>query len=283
MRTWIGITAGISAIGVSLVFASTLKADKMSEIKVDVGRNIVDIARQSGVSKFSTRNIVGLIRYSINDLPNDLPVRFIKPGYDASFTSIFALSLYADEEFNNNLAVNTVALQFSTSEIRNHKEGQLFVESIISKFGNKKWKRHIPELCPAITGRSNFIHPNGSISDWEGCPLDPDYHINEGDWRELAIAGHGYEWIGDGTVATLTVNSSEDSRGVTYILFLEYEIKLIRQKYRDKNLAYQLSKGDAAGWNSTSKHHATLKSLRKKMEDAEREAVKRGDKIIPRS
>ncbi len=85
-------------------FATLLFSESNSHYKsinIDLGRNIAATARDSGGAKFAMRNVAGLVSYSVNNLPADLPVRFI------------------------------VALHFSTDQVTDHTSGQAFVASLI--------------------------------------------------------------------------------------------------------------------------------------------------------
>jgi len=272
----------VVALVTILIGYRSLKASDMLEIKVDIGRNIVETAKNSGAPKFSTRNIAGLVSYSIDSLPANIPVTFIKPQFQGSFAPIFALTMYADHENNNDLAVTDIVLQFSTDSLKDHSSGQAFVDTLNAQFRVKKWKRHIPALCPAVTGRSNYIEADGTIGIIEACPLDPSHKMNSAEWRELAIGGLSYEWVGDGIIAYLLVRAPEDSRGITYDVSLEYSDQSIKSKRDEKNWAEKRAEGDKLGWNSTSKYKAGIIELENKTKVLEANAVKRGDLLVPR-
>jgi hypothetical protein len=264
------------------ILCKTLAADNSSAVRFDLGRNILETASDSGVPKFSTRNIAGLVSYSVDSLPSNLPVVYTRPGFETSLTSIFALTLYSDEENHNNLAVTDAVLQFSTDALRDHAAGQLFVDSLNAKFAARKWSRHIPELCPAVTGRSSFLRPDGTVGVFEGCPLDPKFRVYPEEWRSLATLGLSYEWIGDGVIASIKVNSSEGVRGITYYISIDFENEKIRTKHRAKTLARDLSNGDKQGWNSSKKYAADMVVLREEIQTIELSAVKRGDQVVSR-
>lgn len=265
-----------------LIGYRSLGAKNMLEIKVDIGNNIVETAKKSGIPAFSTRNIAGLVSYSVDSIPENIPVTFIRPGLSASFAPIFALTMYADHENNNNLAVSDVVLQFSTDAVKDHDLGHAFVEAVNAKFSHAKRKRHISPLCPAVTGRSAYIETDGSVKIIGACPLDPAYKVAATEWRLLAKAGITYEWIADGVIATLRVDASEDSRGITYTVFLEYADVAIKAKHDEKNLAEKLADGDRQGWNSSASYNADIIHLKEKVKVLEANAVKRGDSLVPR-
>jgi len=270
------------AVASILIVYGNLRASNMLEIKVDIGENIVETAKKSGVPKFSTRNIAGLVSYSVNSLPADIPVSYKRPGFEGSFAPLFALTMYADHDNKNNLAVTDLVLQFSTDLLTDHQSGQAFIERIIAQFGAKKWLRKISEFCPAVTGRSNFIEIDGTINSIEACPLDPAYKIAPAEWRTLAKSGLSYEWIGDGVIASLLVDASEDSRGITYKISLEYMDQEIKSRHDEKNHAEKLAEGDKKGWNSTSEYNAGIIELKEEIKLLEANAIKRGDSLVPR-
>jgi len=264
-----------------LIAYGNLRASDMLEIKVDIGNNIIETAKASNVPKFSTRNIAGLVSYSVDSLPKDIPVTYTRPGFEGSFGPLFALTMYADHENNNNLAVTDLVLQFSTDLITDHKSGQAFIEQIAAKFHAKKWQRHISPWCPAVTGRSTFMEIDGAIGSIGACPLDSAYKITPEEWRILAMEGLLYKWVGDGVIASLLVRAPEDSRGITYDISLEYEDQNTRLKLDEKNLAEKLAEGDKKGWNSTSKYKAGIIKREEKIKVLEANAVKRGDSLVP--
>lgn len=198
----LSVTVVVLAAGI--LFA---KGEDMEQIKVEIGRNITETARDSGIPKFSERNIAGLVSYSVDVLPKDVRATYIRTGFEASHSPLFALTMYADHANKNNLAVTALTLQFSTDHLNSHESGQDFVESIIAQFLSKKWIRFIRESCPAVTGRSNFIEIDGSIRISGACALDPTYKLSPEDWRQLAIAGLSYKWIGEGVIATVLVDA----------------------------------------------------------------------------
>lgn len=264
----------------TVVIFRNLRASNMVDIKVDIGGNIVETAKSSGVTRFSTRNIAGLISYSVDSLPDNIPITYTRHGYEGSFGPLFALTMYADHEHNNNLAVTDLVLQYSTDLIKEHKSGQALIESINTKFRGKKWVRHIPDYCPRVTGRSNFIAIDGQITIFEACPLDPEYHLSAEEWRALVVDGLSYEWVGGGVIATLLVRAPEDSRGITYDVSLEYADQNIKIKRDAKNQAEKLADGDKQGWNSTAKYKAGMIRVQEKIKVLEANAIKRGDSLV---
>lgn len=124
--------------------------------------------------------------------------------------------------------------------------------------------------------------PDGTFAVFEGCPLDPNFEVKADDWRSLSNLGLSYEWFGDGIIATVSVNSSEDARGITYLVTLEFEDESTRSKHRSKMLAKELAEGDRQGWNSTTKHETSMRVLKEEIKAIEANAVKRGDQLVSR-
>ena len=62
----------------------------MAQIKVEIGRNIAETARDSGIPKFTTRNVAGLVSYSVDSIPKDVSATYIRPGFEASHSPLFA-------------------------------------------------------------------------------------------------------------------------------------------------------------------------------------------------
>jgi hypothetical protein len=275
------IIFSVAAITFLLVLVN-LRAGEVSQIKLDIGRNIVETARASGVPEYSAREIAGLVSYSVDSLPDTLPVTFIRPGLEGTFAPLFAVTMYADHDNKNNLAVTDIVLQFSTDALNDHRSGQAFVESIVDKFKSKKWERHIETLCPAVTGRSSLLSLDGTIDGFEGCPLDPAFKIDPQDWRTLAKNALSYEWIGDGVLAHLDIHATEDSRGITYRISIEYSDHAIKTKRDEKNFAKRRVEGDKEGLNSTVQYKAGLIRIAKRVKILEANALQRGDTLVPR-
>ena len=282
MKTWARVAAGILAACIVTILYVELSS-RYTSIHVDLGRNIAQTARDSGGAKFSTRNVAGLVSYSVNNLPQELPARFTRPGFEANFDSLFAVTMYADEENENDLAVTDLVLQFSTDQVTDYRSGQAFIASLIKKFTSKNWTRFIPQFCPAVTGRSTLIRADGKIGRFGVCPLDPDDTMSYAEWQILAVEGLSYEWIGEGILATLRVNTSNDSRGITYRVSIEYENKFIRERREVKTLIEDLASGDSRGWRSTLKYHNNIKDLSAEVKAAEIAALRRGDNIVSRA
>lgn len=254
----------------------------MTEIKFDIGRNIIETARDSGISGFTARDVAGLVSYKVNDLPLELTATFGRPGLEISLTSLFAFTMYADRDNKNDLAVENVTLQFAHSPFKSHAEGQAFAEQVISKMNAKKWARHINHHCPAVTGRSSVLGVDGELNITSRCGLDPHYKLATAEWIQLMDAGKEYQWKADGVLATLRISYTNDSRGITYSFFMEFDDFAIKTR-RDNELQLQeLAEGDKQGWKSTEAYKKTVEEIKEQLQILEANAVKRGDRTLPR-
>ena len=274
------ITAAVAAASLSIIFL--LQAKNMTEIKFELGRNIVETARESGLPKYSARDINGFITYSVNDLPADVSARFARPGYDVSFASLFALTMYASQDNKNNLAVDHVTLQFSTKPFTSHEDGKKFAERVIAQMNSKKWLRHIEELCPAVGGRSAFLNAAGELEQIEGCALDPAYTLTREEWLHMMRLEQSYQWVGDGVLATLRIAYSEDRRGITYNFYMDFDDLALKKRKDALRLQRDLAEGDQKGWKSTEQYQQHTKSVEELIRVLEANARKRGDPVIAR-
>lgn len=254
----------------------------MPQIKFDIGRNILETARQSGAPRYTTGNVAGVVSYELVNLPPDIPVFYQRHGYEITARPLFALTLYANEESNDGLAVQTAALQFSKDAAKSHGAAQPFVGDLIAQFQKGKWKRHIDELCPAVSGRSAFLNAADRPERTGFCPLDPQYTLTPEDWILLMGKTQNYQWTGDGVLATLTIGYSDDIRGITYSIDLEFEDLETVIRRETGNLLRDLAEGDAQGWNSTVKHSEEIRERKALLKILEENARKRGDTVLPR-
>jgi hypothetical protein len=281
MRNTTMISIAIATI-ITAAATFNLQANIMPEIKFDIGNNIHETAKRSGAPRFATRNVAGLISYDLIDLPPDIPARYVRPGFEITASPLFAFTLYADDEHKNGLAVQSAQLQFSSAAAKSHESAQAFVEDIIVQFERGKWKRYINELCPAVTGRSTFLNEDGEPARINGCPLDPKHRLSKEDWIRLMRLTQNYKWIGDGVLATLTVRFSDDVRGITYAMDLDFDDLAIKNRVAQANLDRKLAEGDKNGRNSTEKEKNNIAALKERIKTLEDNAKKRGDTVIPR-
>lgn len=273
-------------IGVVVVIVSgalfTNRTKDMNEIKFRLNNNIVETARGSGIPQFSTRNVDGLVSYGIDDMPSDIAARYDVPGYEVNFGPLFAFTMYADESNKNNLAVENVTLQFSSKPYKTHEEARKFAEKIIAEMNHKKWRRHISETCPAVTGRSAFLDAGGHMEKIASCSLDPHYNLTHDEWLKLMKYNASYQWLGENVLATFKISYSEDSRGTTYNFLMELDDFAIRTRKDEQRNKLSLKEGDAKGWNSTADYQKDLKSTIELNKILEANAIKRGDKVLSR-
>lgn len=259
-----------------------LKSNDMANIQFYLGKNIHETAKRSGAPKFATRNVAGLISYKLLDLPPDIPATYQRPGFEITAIPLFAFTLYADTENHNDLAVETASLQFSTDMLKSHGSAKAFVENQIGQFERGQWKRFIHELCPAVTGRSSLLDETGSLSPTLSCPLDPHYRLSMEDWISMIGRTQDYQWLGDDVLATLTVGFSNDIRGLTYSIRLEFQDFSIKNRRDSERTLHVLAEGDAAGRNSTAKRAKELVEARIRIKKLEEKAIERGDTVVPR-
>lgn len=281
MRVKTSTVLGICVLCTSALIYG-LGAKNMPQVKFDIGRNILETARQSGAPRYTTGNVAGVVSYELVNLPPDIPAFYQRQGYEITASPLFALTLYANEESNDGLAVQTAALQFSKDAAKSHEAAQTFVADLIAQFRKGKWKRHIDELCPAVTGRSAFLNTAGKPERTGFCPLDPQYTLTSEDWIVLMGKTQNYQWTGDGVLATLTIGYSDDIRGITYSIDLEFEDLETVNLREKRNLLRELAEGDAQGWNSTAIHSEEILERKALLKVLEENAQRRGDRIIPR-
>jgi hypothetical protein len=224
--------AAFATIGIALLLFLFIRDKDMNEIRFALKKNIVETARQSGVPEYSTRDVQGFITYSINNIPAGVDVRYVQPGYELTLAPLFAFTMNADKNNQNDLGVENATLQFSSRPFKTHEEGKQFAEKIIAEINSKKWRRHIEELCPAVTGRSAFLDAEGNLGQVAGCPLDPSYVLTKDEWTQMMREEQRYQWIGDGVLLTFRIAYSEDSRGITYKFFMEFDDFSIKKTQR---------------------------------------------------
>jgi hypothetical protein len=272
----------LAVVGLVFITYYAFGQQSMLTIKFDLGKNIVETAKASGVPKYSVGNTDGLIDYSINQLAPEVHVQYIRPGYEISVAPLFAFTMYADEERNDNLAVNDVTLQVFQQVFRSHEAARAFVQNILEQFKAGKWHRYISEFCPAVSGRSSLLDEKGALAEVGECSPDPDYRLTDEEWLVLMDRSADYQWIGDGIIAQLSVRYSNDSRGITYSIFLEFENYAHQQQRNAKALADDIEDGERRGWNTAAQVAAERTKIAAEIKLLEENALKRGDSIVPR-
>ena len=270
----------LAAVGIA--FAYNLQEKKMFELKFYLGENIVDTARKSGAPRFGVDDVAGLISYELSGIPADIAITFATEGYEISVKDVYSLVMYADDHRRDNMAVQALMLQFSTDSVKSHEDGKKFMMQIANKFRNGKWKRYIRADCPSVTGRSAYLNEAGQLAVFGACPLDPNYTIPLDDWVKLTDQTQTFQWMGNGTLATLSVRYSDDTRGITYSVDLDFENFAIKQKVEQDNLDRELAVGDKKGWNSTASYKKQIQENKVKIKMLEASAMHRGDHLLSR-
>lgn len=194
--------------------------DHMTTVKVDIGKNIEETAKRSGAKRYGRESHWGLEIYELVDLKPEVTVTLIRSGYEINANPLFSLTMYAHSENKNNMAVEKIQLQYRYNA-KNHVNAKLFFEAIVKQFDRGKWKRHIKDSCPAVSGRSNYLDESGEIV-YSICGMDPFYSASLEEWKQLLRMSRSFEWEGDEISATLSASFSEDARGLTYNVDLEF-------------------------------------------------------------
>ena len=267
--------------GAAALIGCKAEGQKMQEIKFDLGKNIVDTARASGVPKFEADNIAGLISYSVSPIPAEIPTRYTRSGYEVSVAPLYAFTLNADRDKTPDDLVYKTTLQINT--FKSHDTAQAFVEQLLGQFAKGKWKRYITDACPAVTGRSSWLNAAGGLNI-EGvvCP-DPAYKLTRSDWLTVMRNGQRYRWIGDGVISELSVNFGDNpATGVMYQMFLGFELEDVQKKRNAQADADHIKEGEAKGWNTAAKAVAGKKETDAMNKLLEANAIKRGDQVVPR-
>jgi hypothetical protein len=252
----------------------------MYTINVDIGKNISETAAKSGAPRFGIQSMRGLTFYEILDMPPDIPVQYARRGYEIITKPLFALTMSAFTGNNNSMAVEAITLQFSRHAAKSHDEAQILINDLLSQFSKGKWRRHVDDACPAVTGRSSYLNESDEIDG--SCPLDPAYRPTREEWQQLMIMPKYYEWLGDGVQARLMVSFDQDSRGLTYNIELEFQDFAINKSRTAAAHAQKLIAGDKKGWNSTESYRQEIKENQARIKILEANALRRGDHLVAR-
>lgn len=273
----------VSAFGIFAFSAAVCyltRAQSVYTINLDIGKDIAATAKHSGAPRFDKESHWGLQFYEIVDMPLDIPVQFSRPGHEIIGKPLFSILMSADSENNNDMAVETITMQFSRHVAKSHVEARTVIFDLLAQFRKGKWKRYVSVDCPAVSGRSSYLNKEGKI-DYV-CPLDPDFVPTMEDWLQLMKMPQWYEWVGDGVLARLTVGFDEDDTDGNYRLELEFEDLAIRNRRNQTAEARRLAEGDKKGWKSTERYHQEMKENEKKNRVLEANAVGRGDHLVTR-
>jgi hypothetical protein len=278
-RTLLAATA--AGLMGGLTSCSKERGQKMAEIKFDLGKNILETGRASGVPQFETDNINGYISYSVAPVPETVPARYTRPGYEVVWQPIFAFTMNADEGRFPDRRVQSVDLQLSSKINRTHEEARAFVEQTIAQFQKGRWQRYFnPVWDTLLTGRSSLLDERGEIAS-DQYNIDPAYKIPLEDWPIVVSKGPLWRWVGDGVLASLKVNDYGNSdRGVDYRMNLEFHLLDVKLKRDAENEARDLQQGDAKGWNSTARLEREKKERAELNKRLEANAIQRGDSVV---
>jgi hypothetical protein len=256
------------------------QGQKMSEIKFDLGRNITETARASGVQRFAVSDTAGLVDYSVNNIPADVSVHYNRPGYEIKWAPVFAFTMYADRDHGPALNVEMVQLILHIREM-NDEQAHAFVEQTIAQFQKGRWKRYAnPEWDVLLTGRSSLLNEAGELDSMANT-IDPNYKISMSDWLVLTRNGAEWRWVGDGILATLSVdNSPGQDKKPAYRMNMSFENLDAKLKLDAKNQAERNAEGDAKGWNSTAEYETNKKDRAAQIKRLVANAIKRGDSVV---
>ena len=267
--------------GIVVLTGCNAEGQKVQEIKFDLGKNIVETARASGVPRFQTGDVNGSIDYSVNQISAELPARFTRPGYEVSVAPLWAFTLNADHRNGADDLVESARLQINM--IKSHDAAQAFVEQLLGQFAKGKWKRYVWDSCPAVTGRSSLLNADGGLDTGTVCSLDPSYKLSRPDWLEMMSTGKFYRWVGDGVIAELQVSFGDNpATGVAYQMFLEFELEDVQKKRFVEIEADRIKVGEAKGWNTAAKVAKGKIDTEAMNKLLEANAIKRGDQVVAR-
>ncbi len=252
----------------------------MSEIRFDLGKNIVDTARASGVPQFEARDVAGLISYSVAGIPAMVPAHYTRAGYEVVWQPAFAVTMYADRARDPAALTESVNVQLHAN-FTTHDAAHAFVEQTVGQFLRGRWKRyHDPAWDVMLTGRSSILDESGKVSSSPRA-IDPSFKVPALDWSALVSHGPRWEWMGDGVLATLEVSQSGEPNGarLNYKMNLVFEL-LDRRLKREADRQAQLNKeGDAKGWNTTAEFEAARMAQAELNKRLVANAIKRGDAV----
>jgi hypothetical protein len=267
----------------TLTGCSKEKETKVQEIKFELGKNIVDTAKSSGVPQFESDDVNGSISYSVAGFSTEIPARFAKPGYEIVWRPLFAFTMYTNRRRDPSLAVHKASLQLK-NHLTSHAAAQAFVEQTVAQFAKGKWQRyHDPVWDVLLTGRSSMLDEAGHIATTV-MTIDPAYNVPPVDWPALAKSGPIWRWVGDGVLASLTIGFTEreTSAAPQYSMDLEFELLDVYTKQLAENGDQKRKEGDAKGWNSTAKYEAAKKERAELNKRLIANAIKRGDQVVSR-
>jgi len=273
-------TLGAGLLAVSGVTYFKAKSEQLSGIRFNLGNNIVETARQSGVPAFTSNDVNGLIWYSINNIPPQVEALYTRPGYEIRWRDLFAFTLRADRKRSEDLLVQNITLQHR-ADFNGHAEAQAFVMRTITQFAQGRWKRAFPGDVARLTGRSSFLDEKGQINSYAASP-DPAYAMSLEDWTGLMRLGAQWYWSGDGILAKLDASAIGEKRDGSpmYQLSIDFYIEKIWDDVLEKDQQYKMKSLAENGVDTAKliKENKEKQAARKKI--LEENAIKRGDKVL---
>jgi hypothetical protein len=276
------LLSGVIGAG-ALAMAGTKqsKGANMAEIRFDLGKNIVETAKQSGVPAYASRDVQGYISYGVSDVPPEVVAVYTRAGFEIRWSGLYAFTLYADRQRSPELRVQTATLQ-QRSDFSSHRKAQAFIDKTVAQFKQGKWRRYFLQDQARLTGRSSILHENGSPDPYAAAP-DPDYAIPPEDWSAMMGLGLQWRWLGDGVLATLSASTvGERADGSPdYSIDLDFEDEAIARQTARHNEAEKLKSLDAKGANATAQAQAARIKQQELNKVLEANAVKRGDRVLP--
>ena len=271
---------GIVAVVLAALGTVTLVSGKqMQEIKFDLGHDIVDTAKASGVPRFNARNVDGYISYSVNGLAPTVQAHYTRPGFEILWQPIFAFTMYGDQKRGRKVEVASLQLD---KEFASDSEAQAFVEQTIAQFQKGKWQRYYdPTWDTLLTGRSSILDRNGGIES-QAMTIDPAYKIEPPDWAALVRGGATWRWVGEGVLASLAVNvdAGVGAAPPTYRIDLDFSVLDIKLKQDEDNAAAERKKYDAMGKPATADYEKSKVDRLAELKIMEANALKRGDRVL---
>jgi hypothetical protein len=282
-RFWLAHIAAIAASSPALSGCNRAEGQKMAEIKFDLGKNIVDTAKTSGVPQFSAQDVAGLVSYSVSDVPRSITARFTRPGFEVAWQPVFAFAMSADRDHGPELRVESARMSLNIDDMTD-AQAQSVAEATLAQFAKGKWKRWADaDWHVLLTGRSSVLDERGAVvtseSGGTGAP-DPGYKMTTQEWAALSRSLY-YRWSGDNVLATLSINNSPgEDRKPAYRMELEFELLDVSLKRDAENRVQRLKDGDAKGWGSTAEHEANKKKRAEQIKRLIVNATKRGDSVV---
>ena len=262
----------------------------MHELRFNVGTDINETSRRSGAPEFEVEQVNNTLIYSAPEIPSSVAIRYSREQFEVSIPSAFSFAMYANAARNS--VVEKASIQLSRKAFSGappnsdaeHRLAQQFVESMVAQFHKGRWTRYAPPgALFVLTGRSSYLDEAGNIEPTVLDAIDPAFRIPEKDWAVLVTRLPRWRWVGDGVLATMSVQYLATSMGKVSPYQIKFEFDLLDAKLKQDadNMAEKLAEGDKKGWNSTAKFEAEKKAIKARNERLRENAVQRGDSWVP--